>query len=288
MDERAALAAIADLVPEAGDDAATVEGISVSTDMLHEATDFPEGTTRYTAGWRAVGASLSDLAAVGATPVCAVAAYGAPDFDEVTAFVTGARDVCEAVGTRYVGGDLDGHEEVTVATTAVGRTDDPVGRDGARPGDRVVVTGTLGRTGAALRLFADGHIEWADDLFRFPPRVAAGRELAAVASAMQDSSDGLARTVHTIAERSDCGIEIDGDAVPVDPAVEEVATDDRDRADLSRHVGEDFELVATVPNDAVARMQAALETRLTVIGRIVATSGVRVDGEELPDRGYGH
>ncbi|MUV89902.1 thiamine-phosphate kinase, partial [Halapricum sp. CBA1109] len=81
MDERTVLGLLADRLPAAGDDAAVVDGLAVTTDMLHERTDFPAGTTRYTAGWRAVGASLSDLAAMGAEPVGAVAVYAAPAFE---------------------------------------------------------------------------------------------------------------------------------------------------------------------------------------------------------------
>ena len=65
MDERAALALVGTEVGAAGDDCAVVGETVVTTDMLHESTDFPAGTTRYTAGWRAVGASLSDVAAMG-------------------------------------------------------------------------------------------------------------------------------------------------------------------------------------------------------------------------------
>jgi len=134
MDERAALGLLSDELAAAGDDAAVANGLVVTTDMLHERTDFPPGTTRYTAGWRAVGASLSDVAAMGAEATAAVAAYAAPEFDrdELLDFVRGASDVCERVDTEYVGGDLGGHDEFTVATTAIGRTDEPVPRSGAR------------------------------------------------------------------------------------------------------------------------------------------------------------
>lgn len=155
MDERGALALLADELEPVGDDAAVVDNLVITTDMLHERTDFPPGTTRYTAGWRAVGASLSDVAAMGADAQAAVAAYAVPEFDreELLAFVRGASDVCEAVGAEYVGGDLDGHEEFTVSTTAIGRTDNPVPRSGASAGEIVCVTGTLGRSAAGLELF---------------------------------------------------------------------------------------------------------------------------------------
>ncbi|GAA0673051.1 thiamine-phosphate kinase [Natronoarchaeum mannanilyticum] len=289
MDEREALAMLASELPGAGDDAAVIGDQVVTTDMLHETTDFPAGTTRYTAGWRAVGASLSDVAAMGARATAAVAAYGAPELDreEIEAFVAGASDVCEAVDAAYVGGDLDGHEEFTVATTALGDADDPVRRSGAQPGDAVCVTGTLGRSAAALELFDDGKPERANDLFRFEPRVAAGRALAPDATAMMDSSDGLARSLHQLAEASDCGVEIDGDAVPIDDAVAEVATDDAERREMGLFFGEDFELVVAIPED---RLDAAIERCPTPLSRVgtVTGAGVEIDGEPLPDRGFTH
>ena len=290
MDERSALRSLAATVPAAGDDAAVIDGLVVTTDMLHERSDFPPGTTRYTAGWRAVGASLSDLAAMGAEATCAVAVYAAPAFDpdELDAFVRGAVEVCDRVGGEYVGGDLDEHTEFTTATTAVGRVDDPVYRDGAEPGDAVCVTGELGRTAAGLRRFEAGDAEAGNELFRFTPRIAAGRALRGHASAMMDSSDGLARSLHQLAEASDCGFAVSWDRLPVHPAVEAVAESEADRREMAAHVGEDFELVFTTPEPEAA-LTAVREagTAGTVIGDVTA-DGVTADGEPLPDRGYTH
>jgi thiamine-monophosphate kinase len=292
MDERTALRVLADALPAAGDDAAVVDDLVVTTDMLHETTDFPDGTTRYTAGWRAVGASLSDVAAMGVPAVAAVAAYAAPRFDEaeLDAFVRGARDVSEGVDAAYVGGDLDHHEEFTVATTAVGRVDgtDPVLRSGARPGDVVCVTGTLGRSAAGLRAFERGDDHRGNELFQFTPRVREGQRLAPHATAMMDSSDGLARSLHQLAEASDCGFAVDADRVPVDDAVDSYA--EGDTWELAVEFGEDFELVCTLPSSAVdpaTEALAALDTPLSVIGRVV-DGGVTVDGDPLSDRGYTH
>jgi thiamine-monophosphate kinase len=289
MDERAALRLLAGELADAGDDAAVVDGHVLTTDMLHATTDFPAGTTRYTAGWRAVGASLSDVAAMGAEAVAAVAVYAAPEFvrDELEAFVAGASDVCESVGARYVGGDLDTTAEFTATTTVLGRTDDPVPRSGAHPGDALCVTGTFGRSGAALRLFDRGEIERANDLFRFDPRIAAGRALAPHATAMMDSSDGLARSVHQLAEASDCGFELDGDAVPVAESVRDVAKNADEERELSVFFGEDFELVFTLPEERVRDARAASPTPLSVIGE-ATDSDVTMDDEPLPDCGYTH
>ncbi|QGN06357.1 thiamine-phosphate kinase [Halorhabdus sp. CBA1104] len=289
MDERTALSVLADRLGPVGDDAAVVDDLVVTIDMLHESTDFPAGTTRYTAGWRAVGASLSDIAAMGADPVAAVAVYAAPSLqnEELLAFVDGARDVCEAVGGEYVGGDLDEHPEFSAATAAVGRTDTPVLRSGAQAGDVVCVTGTLGRTAGALALFADGEADRGNDLFQFVPRVAAGRVLGQYATAMMDSSDGLARSLHQLAEASDVGIAIDS-PLPIDDVVEEVAADETERQELGVFFGEDFELVCAIEPEEVAAAREASPVRLTPIGHVTADKSVTLAGDSLPDRGYTH
>ena len=289
MNEREALAAIAADLPAAGDDCAVVGDRVLTTDMLHEATDFPGGVTRYTAGWRAVGASLSDVAAMGADAEAAVAVYAAPAFesDALRSFVRGARDVCEAVGGEYVGGDLDGHAEFTVATTALGATPDPVYRSGASAGEAVCVTGTLGRTAAALDRFGRGDADRGNDLFRFTPRVAAGVALRPHATAMMDSSDGLARSLHQLSEASDCGFSVRGDDVPIDPAVREADDGEAAARERALFVGEDFELVFTLPEDGLDAAREASPTPLTRVGT-ATDEGVTLDGDPLPDRGYDH
>ena len=290
MDERAALALLADRLPAAGDDAAVVGEQVLTTDMLHDRTDFPTGTTRYTAGWRAVGASLSDVAAMGAEATAAVAVYAAPTFDEddLLAFVEGARDVCEYVGAEYVGGDLDGHDEFTVSTTALGRTDAPVRRSGASAGEAVCVTGTLGRSGAALRLFEAGETERANDLFRFTPRVVPGLALRPHATAMMDSSDGLARSLHQLAEASDCGFAVET-PLPIDEAVDAVVDEPAERLELGAFFGEDFELVFTVPEADLDTVRSMVDVPVTRIGTVTdVEASVRLDGDPMLDRGYTH
>lgn len=308
MNERDALRRLAADLPHAGDDAAVVDGTVITTDMLHDRTDFPAGTTRYTAGWRAVGASLSDVAAMGAAATAAVAVYADDSFDPAALdrFVAGARDVCAAVDAEYVGGDLDTHAEFTTATTAIGAVRDGEGsgdgavyRSGASPGEALCVTGEWGRSAAALRLFerdTEAARDRANDLFRFTPRVADGRALAASATAMMDSSDGLARSLHQLAEASEVGITLDRDAVPVHPAVDDVAGDDAldgdnadERFELAAHFGEDFELVCSMPDAAVERAKEACPAGVTRVGTVVEpAAGVTADGEPLPDRGYTH
>ena len=289
MDERESLRAIYEWLPEAGDDAAVVDGLIFTTDMLHQTSDFPQGTTRYTAGWRAVGASLSDIAAMGAEATAAIAVYAAPEFDgdELHSFIRGAQAVCELTDSRYVGGDLDQHEEFTVASSAIGRTESPILRSTASPGEVVCVTGTLGRTGAALRLFEQNDHERANSLFQFEPRVATGLAVAPYATAMMDSSDGLARSLHQLAEASECGFAIEWDRVPVDETVRETATSRAEEREFSLYTGEDFELVFTIPSDGIDSARNATSIPISVVGDVTEKE-VTIDGDPLPDRGYTH
>jgi len=291
MDEARALAQVARALSSAGDDAAVIEDLAITTDMLHASADFPAGTGSRTAGWRSVGASLSDLAAMGADPICAVAAYAPTEFraESLAGFLQGAADVCEAVDTRYVGGDLDIHSELTVATTAVGRVETPVYRSGATVGDSVCVTGTLGRSAAAFELFATGEHATANSLYRFLPRVGAGRRVAEAATSMMDSSDGLARSLHQLGSASDVGFQIESDRIPIDESVATVAADEEERLAMATTFGEDFELVATVPPGAVATLADRVDCQFSVVGEVrPSADGIRIDEEPLPNRGWTH
>lgn len=289
MDERAALAIISDVVDAAGDDAAVIDGCAIAVDMLHTNSDFPAGITPYTIGWRTVAVALSDIAAVGANVLGSLAVFSPPAYDEhsLTAFLEGATDATEAVGGTYLGGDLDITDEMTTVGIGIGATDDPVTRSGATPGDAIVVTGTLGRGGLGVRLFESGDIDRANELFRITPRVDAGQQLAAEATAMIDSSDGLARSLHLLAEASGCGMNVRSADLPIDERLDEVATSPEDRRELGVFWGEDFELVATVPPTVVDELADSCPIPLRQIGT-VRESGVTIDGDPLPDRGFDH
>ncbi len=203
--------------------------------MLHERTDFPPGTTRYTAGWRAVGASLSDVAAMGPRrrpPSPPPHPSSIPSYSR--SFAARATSASASVPSTSAATWTDTRSSPSRRPRSVGRTSRFSGR--AQPGDRVCVTGTLGRSAAALTLFeragedetpaeeADRALEQANELFRFVPRIEAGLALASRATAAMDSSDGLARSLHQLAEASDCRFAIDSEAIPIDDAVRDVCS----------------------------------------------------------------
>ncbi|MFB6085716.1 MAG: thiamine-phosphate kinase [Halodesulfurarchaeum sp.] len=291
MDEHGALSLVTDFIAGEGDDAAILDETVLTIDMLHETTDFPPGTSRYTAGWRSIGVSLSDVAAMGAEATATVAAVGVPEFDakDLEPFLEGASAVSEAVGASYVGGDLDTHREFTVATAAIGRATDPVTRDGASPGEVVCVTGTLGRAAAGIRAFEAGAIDGGNDLFQFTPRVAAGRALGPDATAMIDSSDGLARSLHQLAAASGVGVAIDGSAIPIAEDLDTYLGVGTDPLEAAITHGGDFELVCTLPEERVETVRERLSVPLSVLGTVEpAEAGIELDGEPLANEGYTH
>ena len=298
MREREVIQLLRGKLPAIGDDAAVLPfggtSLVLTTDMLYQAGDLPEGATPWAIGWRAVAVSLSDLAAMGARPLGVVLALGAPRFERelLEGIVEGALDCCRSVGASYVGGDLSAHRELTLVSAAVGEAERPVRRKGARVGDLVCVTGALGRTAAALKLFEREDFERANKLFAFPPRVREGQTLAPYATSMIDISDGLARSLHLLAEAGQVGFRVRYDAIPVVPEVDELARDEVERREMALFWGEDFELLFTLPATRLRQAQGAVE--FAVIGEVGSPSeGVRLEeasggASPLEDRGYEH
>ena len=221
------------------------DGLVVTSDVLIEGVHFRlDWLTWRELGFRAAAVNLSDLAASGAAPEALVVAFAAPPSTEVDAVLALYQGLAEA-GVPVVGGDTSASSQLVVGVTALGRSQRVPGRDGARPGDVLVVTGPLGAAGAAFRL--EQHA-------RPPLRLEEGRLLARHAHAMLDISDGIAVDAAHLARRSQVCCVIDLDAVPLAGGA---ALDDLG-------FGEDFELLAAVDEpDGFA-----------VVGRIEVGEGV--------------
>lgn len=276
-----------------GDDASVVRArgyAATSVDTMVDGVHFrTEQLTSEEIGHRALAAALSDLAAMGAEPGEAYLALGLPvgsRGEDALAIASGAQALASRLGVTIAGGDVTRAETLTVSFTVVGWSDDPavlVGRDGARAGDLVCVTGTLGDAGAALA--RGGGPLW-DRYARPEPRLEEGRALAAAgARAMIDISDGLATDAGHIGRLSGVRLELSLAALPVSPGVS---------AELAATAGDDYELCACLPasarelaNSASTRWAGGLG--LSWVGRVVAGEpGVTFVDANRPLSGYEH
>ncbi len=286
-----------------------------TTDLLLENVHFRRTyATPADIGWKALAVNLSDIAAMGGTPRFALVALACPSgttVDEIDAFYDGARRAAAPHGVAIVGGDTSSSPDGWfVNITLLGElSGTPRLRSAARAGDVIAVTGTLGESAAGLAtLEATEGTRSVPLLDRLDPRildrvrrahlrpvarVVEGRWLGALAAthAMIDLSDGMATDLGHIARESAVGARVHVDRLPISDAVKSVAGAlGRDPVQLAVAGGEDYELLVTADPAAIHELStglpAATDTRLTVVGEIVAASqGVRfldAKGEPIP------
>jgi thiamine-monophosphate kinase len=272
-----------------GDDAALLrvragEQVAVSTDALVESVHFRWSAEAPAAiGRRALVAALSDLAAMGARPLGVVVALAAPGslaLARLDGLVRGMAALARSCGAPLIGGNLTSARETALVLTAIGavRRGRALRRDAARPGDRVLVTGTLG--GAALALARRERGVRQRSAPAPEPRLAAGRALAALpgAGACIDVSDGLVADLGHVLAASGVGATLDPARVPRPRGFARACAAlsvDPDRLALAG--GEDYELCFTVRQGAPGARALArrLGVPVTEVGRIEARRGLR-------------
>ena len=283
-----------------GDDAALLavppgQLLAVSTDTLVAGVHFPQSTKAYDIGWKALAVNLSDLAAMGATPAWATLALTLAQADArwVGEFCDGFATLAREFKLALVGGDTT-QGPLSISVTVHGFVPEGAAllRSGARAGDAVFVTGTLGDAAAALRCLDKNDSE-AGRLLSAPPgtreslierlnrplpRVAQGLALRGRASACIDVSDGLLADLGHVCIASGVGAEIDVEALPKSAALLAVFDAAAQRI-FQMAGGDDYELCFTAAEDKAASLLGDLARSgcaATRIGRIVAETGVRV------------
>jgi thiamine-monophosphate kinase len=304
------------LIRWTGDDAAVARGRGyavTSVDTVVDGVHFRTGElTPAEIGHRAAASALSDLAAMAAPAGEVYVALGLPagtELDDAVALVAGAQAIIGQAGATLAGGDVSTSPVLTVTVTVVGWVNEPgelVGRDGARPGDVVVVTGELGGAGAGLALLEGRALphelttEIAAGLhqrYALPtPRLDAGRALSQLgATAMIDISDGLATDARHLARRSGVAVQLTLAALPLSPGVATVAAQLGVQAHrFAATAGEDYELCACLSPAALAlahvhwRRSEQLGA-LSVVGAVSTGAGeLAFTDADSPLSGYEH
>lgn len=284
-----------------GDDAAVLtvpagRSLVVTTDVLVDSVHFSDRTTTpEDAGWRAVAANLSDLAAMGASPLGITIGLGLPGdvtVDWVDRLYQGMTACLQPYQTAIVGGDVVRSPVITISITAFGDVDphQVIRRSAAQPGDEIVVTGYHGSSRAGLELLL--HPEQGQSLhptdrtaliqthqrptprldvipLLFPPS-----SLPAPTSiAGMDSSDGLADAIVQICRASQVGAKIDRTQIPIAPALPAWVSPDQ-AIEWALYGGEDFELVLTLPPEQAQRLVSQLGHGAAIVGTTTVEPGV--------------
>ncbi|WP_101926221.1 MULTISPECIES: thiamine-phosphate kinase [Luteimonas] len=295
---RARVAGRDDVVLGIGDDAAIVQvprdrQLVIAMDTLNAGVHFPGDTAPADIGWKALAVNLSDLAAMAATPAWCTLSLSLPDSDAawLDGFLDGFAALAAAQRVALVGGDTTrGPLSVCVTVHGLVAPDAALRRDAARVGDDIWISGTLGDAAAALRQWQAGGVRdpaLRARLDRPTPRVALGLQLAGLAHAAIDVSDGLLADLGHVCVASHVGAELRLADLPASPTLR-AACDPVMRASLQATGGDDYELCFTAPPQLRDRILQAAETAATPVTRIgVIGAGQSVsvrDGDGAPWR----
>jgi thiamine-monophosphate kinase len=279
-----------------GDDAAVLRAprgleLVATVDAVVEGVHFDRRFAPDDVGWKALAVNLSDVAAMAARPLWALCALAVPPGEDprrLAAIGAGLARCARAHRTALVGGNVTRARDLSLTVTVLGavRPGRVLTRAGARPGDLVLVSGTLGdaalglhlagRRGAASR---DGVAALVRRQRRPEPRVALGLALSGSPSAGLDISDGLLQDLGHLCAASGTGAVVHLERLPLSAAYRRLARGAPDGLDPALAGGEDYELVVAVPPARLARARRAAAVAgvpLTVVGEITPGRGVRV------------
>ncbi len=250
-------------------------------DTVNEISDFPKYMLPEEMGHMALAVTLSDLAACGAKPLYFLSSISLKeaDLDFFRRILIGIKKLAKKYGVRVIGGDIDFCEFVVIAGFAVGKSDRVVTRYDARIGDRVYVTGLLGKAQLCLEMLNRGYkrdeLPYAENLYTPEPKIEEGMRIARFASAMTDISDSLAISLHQIAEQSKVKIVVED--LPLDHLTEYVSVEEA--LEMFLYGGGDFELLFTAENSDIG----------IEIGRVERGRGVFLkNGKRVEFRGFSH
>ncbi len=280
-----------------GDDSALLtpppqQQLVICTDTLVAGRHFPLDTDPHAIGWKSVAVNLSDIAAMGATPHSILLALSLPqiDHDWLKAFSQGLYDCCDQFGVSLIGGDTTQSPHLTLSVTALGWVDtgQAVPRSGAKPGDLICVSGTVGDAAFALNHLGHPLQKRLD----YPtPRCQLGIALKSLANSMIDVSDGLAQDLGHILKASGIGAKLALEKLPISPTLQ--ALNDEQRWQYALAGGDDYELCFTIsPQNYEKLLQKQLDVSISIIGSIQQQHGLTFEKDgvdhSLQFNGYQH
>ncbi|MGC8737131.1 MAG: thiamine-phosphate kinase [Candidatus Hydrogenedens sp.] len=293
-----------------GDDCAVVKigssSLLISSDMSVENIHFlTEGFPPFAIGWKAMASAWSDIAGMGGQPRWAVVSLALPEsisVQRVESIYRGMLEATKFVNGAIIGGDTttSSNNSIVIDVTVVGEVERKkfVTRSGAKPGDILAVTGTLGNSSAGLlALLRKLPVPalWRSHWYPIP-RVQEGKWLCAKGkvNAMIDISDGLISDAEHIAEMSHVGINICKSDIPVSKELTEFCrTYNLEMDNFTLGGGEEYQLLVTIPKESweqtCSKFNRKFLCSLTAIGYVTDEwKGVRIDGAEPTIKGYEH
>lgn len=272
----------------------------VSTDMLVEGSHFLlEDIDARQLGWKSAAANFSDIAAMGGRPVCSFLALALPgNLPEgwTERFLDGYREISEKYGFPLLGGDTTASKDrLCICVTVLGKAPEggSLKRSGARPGDLVCITGTVGDSAAGLYAILhsvprEDEVPYLIDRHYMPtPRINEGIILAGTQGvhSMMDISDGIGSDIRHIMEESGVGVEIDLNSIPLSRELQRFCSRlDLDPRDFAVDGGEDYELLFTADPAA----EASLDVQHSVIGKVTDTGKLEWKGTDKDYKGFRH
>jgi thiamine-monophosphate kinase len=266
-----------------------------SIDTLVEGVHFPVNYRPEFLGWRALAAATSDLAAMGAAPECFTLALTLPAGDEqwLAGFAEGLGRASMEFGIALAGGDTtSGPLTLTLQVHGTVEHGSAIRRTGARPGDLIAVSGTLGDAGAALDYLNETSpspdVAAVLDRYHSPqPRLALGQAVRGIASAAVDISDGLLADLGHILKASGVGASIDSARLPLSLPLKRLKGEGA--PGLALRAGDDYELCLTIPTERWGQAPQEVRQQLSVIGVVEASPGLILDGTLCDaDDGFDH
>ena len=273
----------------------------VNLDVFDESTDWLPGMTLREVGWRSVIAAVSDVLVKGARPLGLMLGLGVPDSvaESIEELFVGIQEACDTYGVRVWGGDLGSSDHLYLAVTAIGIAERVVARRGARPGECVMITGPVGFTPVVYGVLLDGSrmcrgFREAIEVAYRPRLVDPEFWLAACkyATAAIDNSDGLALTLHYLAESS--GVKLVIEDLPLTECLVECAGEwGVDPVEMALYMsGEEYSFIFTVKPGNVREVAALAEkygVEVHRIGRVEEGCGVYMKGlGRVEKRGWLH